>query len=155
MRVIRQHVGSRGHAPRFQLDLLRLLPVVHKAAAQPANSKGGFPNCQRSPGRIPDSRELPASPPGLQPPHRDHHQSAAECRSRQTPMPPGGHRAASRPCAQMQPLPGAHGTLRSAPAGPRSLGLPVFPMLSSPLKYPGVDGICPNDHAQKGELLNF
>lgn len=43
MRAIRDHVGRRGHAPRFQLDLLSLLSVVQKAAAQPVRAKKGSP----------------------------------------------------------------------------------------------------------------
>ena len=122
MRVVRQHMGRHGHPPRFQLDLLRLLPVVQKATAQPVDSKARFPQL---PARSWLRPHQPRAVYGLAGPHplqpRPHTRATLEhsCASHRPPR--------SR---RTQQLPSANGTLSSTVAAPSFLGLLVVATFS-------------------------
>lgn len=59
MRVVGKHLRAGGQAPRLQLHLLRLLPVVEAAAAQPARADAGSPAGSARPAHACPSRTEP------------------------------------------------------------------------------------------------
>lgn len=150
MRLVGQHVGRRGHPPRFQLHQLRQLPVVQEAAAQPVKSKGGFPSCRRSLSANP----VTASCRSLQPRNdttergRATLQADADTLGRSPSGAPAVHaEAAAARCERRNTA--------LCSCGPKPAGPPSAPGLASALKGPGTEGVCPNIHAPKGDLLEL